>query len=127
MSSKKRQERAYRPPFVMMVHRFMDEPAFRALPCGAQMLYVHIKRFYNGQNNGELYLSVRKAAALLNISKNTATKHFRTLEEHGFIRPHRVGTLGVEGQGKATIWRLTEEGCLGHKATKDYKLWFPEN
>ena len=104
----------------------MDEPAFQALPAGPQMLYVHMKRYFNGENNGKVYLSVRRAAKLLNVNKNTACRYFGQLEDKGFIVAVEVGRLGIEGKGKATSWRLTEIGCLGLKATQDYKNWRPQ-
>lgn len=109
-----------------MIHAFMDEPAFRSLSAGAQMLYVHLKRHHNGENNGQLFLSVRRAASLLNVSKNTSNKFFSELQEKGFIVAVEVGRLGIEGKGKATRWRLTEIGYLGSRGTQDYKNWKAE-
>ena len=123
MSIVKRRKSGDRRAHVQIHHALMDEPAFRALSATAQALYVHLKRYFNGQNNGEIYLSVRKAAALLNVSKNTASKHFRELEDKGFIVAVEVGRLGIDGAGKASKWRLTEIAFRGLPATRDFKNW----
>ena len=117
----RRKHKTKSPPFTQMINAFMDEPAFQQLSAGPQMLYVHLKRFYNGENNGQIYLSVRKAASLLNVSKNTASKYFGELERAGFIVATEVGRLGIDGKGKATSWRLTELGYRGTPASRDYK------
>lgn len=50
---------------------------------------------------------------------------FRELQAHGFIVATQIGHLGVEGQGKATTWRLTEIAAPGIKPTKEFLAWKP--
>ena len=60
-------------------------PAYRALSCQARSLLTELYRLYNGENNGALFMSCRRAAELLNLGKNVPTKLFRELVDKGFI------------------------------------------
>lgn len=110
-------------PFVSVLKSTLQEPAWKVLPYGARCLYITLKSFYVGSNNGRLYLSVRKAADELGASSNSAERWFRNLVDHGFIVRTAGGFLGAEGKGTATYWRLTELGCNGEQPTRDYKEW----
>jgi len=115
-------------PFVQMLKPTLREPAWRDLSYGARCLYVTLKSYFNGSNNGRLYLSVRKAAEELGTSSlSSVERWFRELEGHGFIRKTERGYLGAEGKGVATYWRLTELGCQTDRPTRDYKDWKREN
>ncbi len=110
-------------PFVQVLKPTLKEPAWKALPYGARCLYITLKSYYNGENNGRVYLSVRKAAEELDASPTSTEKWFHRLIQHGFIIPTRGGFLGTNGKGTATSWRLTEIGYMGEQPTKDYKDW----
>ena len=110
-------------PFVQILKPTLKEPAWRALSYGARCLYIALKSYYRGDNNGRLYLSVRKAAHDLGASPSSTERWFHDLIEHGFIVPTRGGFLGGDGKGTATSWRLTELGFMGEQPTKDYKDW----
>ena len=73
------------PNFIMLRHDMIDSAAWRSMPAHAQALWIHIRRRYNGYNNGEIPLSCREAAQLLKVSKNTAGKMFEILIDRGFI------------------------------------------
>jgi DNA-binding transcriptional MocR family regulator len=103
----------------------MKTPAFRDLSATAQALYLHIKFKFNGYNNGEINLSHREAAELLNLSKNTVGRYFDELQDKGFIVRRRKGYLGVEGKGKSSSWELTEEPLNGRPALRTYLNWKP--
>jgi hypothetical protein len=113
-------------PFVAVLKPTLQEPAWRALSYGARCLYITLKSFFNGRNNGQIYLGVRKAAQELNASRSSTERWFRELQEHGFIRPTQKAFLGVEGHASATYWRLTELGCMGEQPTREFKEWRPE-
>ena len=110
-------------PFVQVLKPTLQEPAWKALPYGTRCLYITLKSYYNGDNNGRIYLSVRKAAQELGASPSSTEKWFHRLIQHGFIVPTRGGFLGSNGKGTATSWRLTEIGFMGEQPTKDYKDW----
>jgi hypothetical protein len=94
---------------------------------GARMLYVVLKGQSSNANN-LAYLSYRDAATELGINKKhlrNIAEWFRELEHYGFIVLHRYGSLGVEGDGKAPQWRLTEKGvaATAERPTCDYLRW----
>jgi hypothetical protein len=117
--------------FVMLINSFRRQPAWRDLTYGAQALYVEVKALHKqnpktgSSNNGQLYLSVRKAAKLLNTSRSSTERWFRELVDHGFLVSTGGGSLGVDGEGTATYWRLTELGYMNQRPTADYKNWKP--
>ena len=108
-------------PFVQVLKPTLREPAWKALPYGTRCLYITLKSYYNGDNNGRIYLSVRKAAEELGASPTSTERWFYRLIQHGFIVPTGGGFLGSNGKG--TSWRLTEIGFMGEQPTKDYKDW----
>ena len=74
--------------------------AFRSLSIGARALLLELKMLYTGNNNGELFLSVRLAAERLHICKTTAAKLFKELQDTGFIRPKVKGRLQRQGDAR---------------------------
>ena len=54
--------------------------AWRHASLGAKCLLIELYDLYNGLNNGDLFMSVREAAARLRIGKNTANHLFMELE-----------------------------------------------
>ena len=110
--------------FVKLEHWLLKTPAWRALTPAARALYVELAQRYNGFNNGEISMSVREAARLLNIAKDTASKTFRQLEEKGFIRPHSSGSFHFKLR-HATTWILTEFEFGNTPATKEFARWQP--
>lgn len=113
--------------FVQMYEWVMRSAAWNSLKPGPRALYLEIKRRYNGTNNGEIVLSHRQAAELLNVHRNTVGPWFDTLIARGFIElacgPH-LGSLGI---GKASVWRLTEEPSSDRRpASKTFMQWSAE-
>jgi hypothetical protein len=91
---------------------------------------MELKMLYTGQNNGELFLSVREAARRLNASKTFAAKCFHELEVHGFIRPKVLGAYNLKSaarRGEATTWILTEHpiGDAQGAGSRDFLTWRP--
>src|SRR5690242_13763823 len=113
------------PPFVPLLIGTLDAPAWKAMSHGARSLYVGLRRQYNIKfhNNGKIFLSQRKAAQHLGSHHNEIARWFRELRHYGFIVMTAPGVLGVEGKGKAPRWRLTELGCMGEYATRDFLRW----
>jgi hypothetical protein len=120
---KNRQQRL--PPFVPLLIDTLDQPAWRALSHGAQMLYVALKRRFssNFHNNGKLFLSQRMASAELRSHHNQVARWYRELQHYGFIVLSKPAYLGVEGKGQAPRWRLTELGYMRDPPTRDYGRW----
>src|SRR6476659_5800388 len=62
--------------FVGITAVVLDSPAWKAMSPHARLVYIAIKRNWDHQNNnnGHLYLAVRKGAEKTGFSKNTVAK-----------------------------------------------------
>ena len=115
--------------FVQLINSFRQEPAYRALSYGARCLYTELRAAYNKFNNGKIMCSGGHAANLIGCAKSSAVKYLGELKRHGFIVEMKRGSIGIDGYGQGTFWRLTELGCAGvnnGRPTKDYQNWKPE-
>lgn len=98
--------------------------AWRTLKPGPRALYIEIRRRFNGANNGAILMSVREAADLLNVHRNTTPGYFIELERRGIIRQTREGYLGAEGHGIASTWALCEmPQANGRPADLSFREW----
>jgi transposase len=97
-------------------------PAYRALSCAARALYVELKRYYFGYNNGNVGMSIRRAALCLGVSPNTARKAIQALIDKGFIKPHVKGSYHWKTR-HSTTWILNEYPYNDARPTKDYMKW----
>jgi hypothetical protein len=88
-------------PYVRVIKATLKEPAWLALSYGARCLYVLLKSYYNGKNNGRIYIGVRRAAKELGAGRASAERWFHELHEKGFIRATQSAFLGLEGKGTA--------------------------
>ena len=71
-------------------------------------------------------MSVREAARLLHIAKDTATKAFHELEEKGFIKRAVCGSFNWKLK-HATTWILTAYDLGDALATKEFARWSPKS
>jgi len=116
--------------FVAVHHALLDCEAWRALSHGARSLYIALRRRAPRGRN-EVYLSQRDAEREIGSSRKPIARWFRELEHFGFIVLSSPHCLGVEGKGKAPLWRLTECGKTSKASgkgvfepgTKDYLRW----
>jgi hypothetical protein len=114
--------------FVQLTEYMQATAAWRDLKPGPRALYVELKRRFTGSNNGEIFLSHRDAARLLNVHFNTVGGYFAALEDHGFIRMTVGPHLGPSGIGQAAKWALEEMPTQdGRPATKGFAVWRSEN
>ncbi|MGD9800151.1 MAG: hypothetical protein AB7V02_06075 [Parvularculaceae bacterium] len=109
--------------FVQIYKSMMDSAAWRDLSPGGRAAVLEVCRFYNGSNNGEIFLSARKAGELLNVRPATAASYLKDAEAHGFIAQVENGCLGLNGKGVAAKWRLTFQPANNQPPTRDYKSW----
>ena len=100
----------------------LDSPAYRDLTPAARALHVELLRLYRPDRNGALSLEVRKAAEQTRTHKDTASRAFRELAEHGFIAL-RHGERWMDHLARE--WRITSEPCNGREPTDDWREWQP--
>ena len=117
---------------VRLYHSMLKSPAWKYLSPVAFKLLVAVWSRYNGINNGKISFSVREGGDELNISKNTAHKAFKELEEKGFLKARRRGSfdwkvsMSGKGKGHATLWEITALpfGDQGNQlASKEFMRW----
>ncbi len=111
--------------FVMLRHDIMDSPAWRSLNCNARCAWLEIMRRYKGTNNGDIGLSCRELAVLCNISKATASRALKDLQETGFIK---IDTFaGFKNKYRvSTRWIVTHEPYGEQKPSNEWKKWTPK-
>ncbi len=110
------------PPFIMLRLDIYDHPAWKALSSKAVLIWLEIRKRYNGRNNGEISLSVREAAIVAHCSKDTALKALNQLQTHGFIKMNNKGHFQNR---HATTWTLTCEKLNDLPPTSDWRSWQP--
>lgn len=111
--------------FVLLWYWFLDCPAWLSMKCEPRMLYIQIRRRFNGSNNGEIFYSIRDACRELRIAKDTAQKAFRELEAKGFIKCAQRGNFNYKVR-HASCWILTDEKYGEQSPTKEFMRWEPE-
>jgi len=109
--------------FVQLHEWLLASPAWHDLKPGPRALYIEFKRRFNGNNNGEVFLSHREAAKALNVCRETVAGYYRDLSSHGFIKETRGHCLGPAGVGQSATYALTEEALNGSPATRDFMNW----
>lgn len=102
-------------------------PAWADLSGNAVKLLIYLATWEDGSNNGELFMSTRMAAEGIGVSKKTAGKAFRELEDHGFLRAVERGYFQMKG-GPATRWRLTwlSWPAASKPPSNEWRQWQPE-
>lgn len=110
--------------FVALPYNLLESAAWKDLSPQAALIYIEVKRRYNGSNNGDIPLSCREAAEIAHCGKGTAGKKLAELVEHGFIKP------AVKGRFRnhhASTWGLTSEPYEGQSPTGEWKQWMQKN
>jgi DNA-binding HxlR family transcriptional regulator len=112
-------ERHIRVPFYLM-----NCPAWRSLRPVERAVYVEALAFYRGDNNGYIALGVRILSERLNISKDTASRALRQLEDHGFIETTYIGTFRRH-EHRASEYRFTHLQCNRdhRRASHEFMQW----
>ncbi len=110
--------------YVKLPHWLLKSPAWQSLKPQPRALYIELSQRYNSYNNGEISMSVREAASLLHIAKDTATSSFWELEEKGFIRRNQCGSFNYKLR-HATTWILTQHPLGDEPPKKDFMNWRP--
>ncbi|TDU31309.1 hypothetical protein DFR24_0673 [Panacagrimonas perspica] len=112
--------------FVKLEHWMMDTAAWKDLDPVARCAYIEVRRIYRGpgSNNGRIGVGVRNLSDNLGVSKDTAARALRSLQEHGFLVATTKGSFSRKIR-HATEYRLTDEGCdvTNALATKEFARW----
>jgi hypothetical protein len=120
-----KKKRAAAERFVRLPHRMMETRAWKSLDGNARAIYVELAMLYRGvgTNNGRIGFSVRQAAQAIHVSKDTAARALKSLQDHGFIVSITKGCFVRKRH--ATRWRLTEFKCdlTGQPASRDFETW----
>ena len=83
----------------MMGKWVVNSQAWLDLKPPPRALYLAIKERYNGNNNGEIFLTHRDVAKLLNVHRNSSGTYFNVLIEHSFLKQISRPHLGPSGDG----------------------------
>lgn len=112
--------------WVQLEHWLLDTPSWRHLSTNARVIYVEIKRRYNGKNNGLISLSAREAGEAVNASQQTGARALVELSDHGFIEITEDSTFNRKVH-IARRYRLTEAADdrpgFPKAASKDFLKW----
>src|SRR5262249_55776553 len=111
------------PPFVALFRHTIKSPAWKVTSVGARATFFELKANYNTKAQNAVFLSGRNGAKNLNAHKDTVLKWLRELEHYGFVVKVRGAHLGLEGVGKAALYRLTDCPYAGKPATYDFQNW----
>jgi hypothetical protein len=119
------------PPFVPLIRTTLASPAWKQLSFGARCLYVVLRSYLRNDslNNGKVFRSYRDAANDLGTkSIRSVQRWYRELAHYGFIVMTTGPCLGVDGEGIAAHWRITECPTFDAKgtyiaATRDFDRW----
>lgn len=109
---------------VRLYHSVMRTAAYRSLSPQARALLIELYALFNGENNGELFMSLRDAATRANFSKNSAKRYFDELQETGFIRLRAREPIKWSAR-HARCWILTEHPFGGQPPSRDFDKWRP--
>ena len=110
------------PQFIPIPHTMAQSDAWRSLSGGAVKVWIEIRSWYNGANNGQLSLSYGRAHKLLGMSRSTVKRAFDELIDKGFLikrrEGHWYGRLAAE-------YIVTDQSFDGVPATRDWQKWKP--
>ena len=114
--------------FIRLEHDLVRSEVWAGLSANATRLLIGIWDQYNGHNNGEIVMSVRQAAKLINCNKNTAAKTIKELEGKGWIRQSTQGSFSQKTNKTASTWRITNQPIgmgVDTPESKEYASWTP--
>ncbi len=106
--------------YMTLSYNMVRSEAFRSLSGTAVKVWIEIRSSYNSKNNGKLFLSLTDAARRLSISKSTASRAFKELEEKGFLKLTRKGFFTGR---QASEYISTDLSFNGQLKTNDWKQW----
>jgi hypothetical protein len=117
-------DKGRRPKFTMVYDHVMQSAAWKVASIGARLLFIALKSKYSSNfgNNGSIFLSSRHAAQF-GLGHSSVSRWYRELQHCGFIEMITAAHLGIEGNGKAARWRITDKPYNGDPPTNDFLRW----
>ena len=111
------------PLFHPFFQRSWYSNAWKKVSSDSRLVYLALCARYSVKlnNNGHLFLSVRRGAEELGLNKNVVARAFKELAFYGFIVQTNPGYLGINGRGIAPHWRLTELPYMNEPPTYDFE------
>lgn len=109
--------------FIKLTHQIMESEAWETASPQCKELVLRIWKRFNGRNNGRIPYSRREVEAALGCGTHQAVRYLKEAQERGFIVATRRGSLGSDGAGKSTRWRITMEQFEDQQPTKDFLKW----
>ena len=106
--------------FAMIPFAILDSDAFRSLSADAVYVYIRILRRHNGSNNGYIPFGCREAAIECNMSKMTAQRAFKQLEEVGLIECIVPSSFNSRKK-LAREWAFTHLGIGDQPASRKWR------
>lgn len=98
----------------------LKSEAYRSLGPYARCLLIEFIRKYDGNNNGQISMSIREGQKLINKGRKCVEKGLFELQDRGFIIKK---TQGLFISGMASEWALTEFEVNNKTPTKDFMKW----
>lgn len=97
--------------------------AYQSLGPEARALFGEFKWRFNGQNNGDIHLSILEAQKTINVGRKRAEKGLWELQDRGFVK---IAKKGLFTYRQATTWILTCDPLRDQLPTKDFMAWEPK-
>src|SRR5262245_65989860 len=94
--------------YLMLRFWLLRSDSWKSLPAISRALYLELAARYNGSNNGRISYSVREGADALNVTKDTAARYLKILQDRGFIVCTKRGAFSLKTTRAASDCRLTE-------------------
>jgi hypothetical protein len=123
---KRKEDKGRQPPWISVYRHTWKSAAWKILSVGAKALYVELAANYNIKSQNSVFMSARTGAKQLNADKDCITKWLRELEHYGFIVKVSGPFLGLDGEGKAAHYRLTDRWYAGKEPTYNFQYWTGE-
>lgn len=128
LGSRNRKPKRSIEPFIKIGSNLLSSPAYLDLSFSARAMLVEMVHFYNGRNNGSIWVS-QTALKSRRFSKNTATKALKELRSHGFLyMTKRGGNIAGGCSWYALTWlpiNKMDGQQLDNFIHHAYKKWQP--
>lgn len=113
--------------FIQLSTALLNSDAYIDLGYSARTMLVEMVHFFNGINNGRIFIS-KEMLASRGISRNTATKALKELTSHGFIyMTKKGGNLNGGCSLYALTWKPIKSKLQGQNfdnfVPNAYKKW----